>query len=555
MKNNIVENISNGKLTKEKFFKSNLFLVLLFVIFGSLPWYGITPLSQFVMFVPLLMLQERSGGVKFMNWSVVALILWNFSSLWWIGNATILGPLAAAFATTTLMSIVLNLYNRVWLNATRPLAYTVLVAGWVAAEWFYAKNLEISFPWINLGNGFGITPSFVQWYEYTGALGGTLWVMVVNIIIFEGLKECKKYDFKNILASKKLLFALIFIVAPIIYSLVVYHTYKIDYKGSKAINVAVLQPNIDPYGEKFGSLSQNEQLNILLELAREAKGSNVDFFIAPETALDNDFWVHTVQSSLPVEKIESFLRENQPKADFITGLVIRQYYSKKEFDSAPTFTSRTTPNLPFYYDSYNSAISISDGEKIELYHKSRLAIGVEMMPFYRYTRNLGDFFVDLGGQFGMYATQDERTLLTNETTGVKVGCAICFESVYGEFITQFINKGAEALFIITNDGWWKDTPGYRQHLSFASLRAIETRREIARSANTGISAIIDSRGDILEHTLWDERTLLEATIKTNDKITVYVKYGDYIGRLSAYIFVLSLLYAVSYYYKRRNHLV
>ena len=81
---------------------------------------------------------------------------------------------------------------------------------------------------------------------------------------------------------------------------------------------------------------------------------------------------------------------------------------------------------------------------------------------------------------------------------------ICYESVYGEYSTGYIKKGAQAIFIMTNDGWWDNTAGHRQHLYFASLRAIEARRAIARSANTGISAFVNQRGDILQPTRYDE---------------------------------------------------
>jgi apolipoprotein N-acyltransferase len=100
------------------------------------------------------------------------------------------------------------------------------------------------------------------------------------------------------------------------------------------------------------------------------------------------------------------------------------------------------------------------------------------------------------------------------------------------------------MMIITNDGWWRNTPGHRQHLRYASLRAIETRRSIARSANTGISAIINQRGEIAQRTSWWVRTTLSGTINANEHITPYVKYGDVIGRVAGVAALLALLYAM-----------
>ena len=95
--------------------------------------------------------------------------------------------------------------------------------------------------------------------------------------------------------------------------------------------------------------------------------------------------------------------------------------------------------------------------------------------------------------------------------------------------------------IITNDALWGNTPGYRQHLSYASLRAIETRRAIARCANTGISAIISPSGEITQPTPWWEPAVIEGYIPLRDDITFFVEHGDIIGRVCSFIFCLLLL--------------
>ena len=95
--------------------------------------------------------------------------------------------------------------------------------------------------------------------------------------------------------------------------------------------------------------------------------------------------------------------------------------------------------------------------------------------------------------------------------------------------------------IITNDAWWGNTPGYRQHLSYASLRAIETRRAIARCANTGISAFISPSGEILQPTPWWEPATIIKSIPLRDGQTFYVRHGDITGRVSTFLFILLLL--------------
>uniref|UniRef100_UPI00402A2D6A apolipoprotein N-acyltransferase n=1 Tax=Candidatus Cryptobacteroides bacterium TaxID=3085639 RepID=UPI00402A2D6A len=124
---------------------------------------------------------------------------------------------------------------------------------------------------------------------------------------------------------------------------------------------------------------------------------------------------------------------------------------------------------------------------------------------------------------------------------VPVGCAVCYESVYPEHFAEYVRKGAELMTVITNDAWWGNTPGYRQHLSYSSLRAIETRRDIARSANTGISALINQKGDIVAETEWWKQAVLTGKVCLNDRQTFFVRQGDIVGRLCVFFSVLLLL--------------
>ena len=132
---------------------------------------------------------------------------------------------------------------------------------------------------------------------------------------------------------------------------------------------------------------------------------------------------------------------------------------------------------------------------------------------------------------------------------------ICYESIYGAYVSQYVRNGAQFLCVITNDGWWGDTPGYRQHFSYARLRAVENRRSIARSANTGISGFIDPRGDVMQSLGWDKRGALHADIPLNDRTTFYTRHGDYICSLAIYTLGLCLLYFMAYRIRRRTHFV
>ena len=186
--------------------------------------------------------------------------------------------------------------------------------------------------------------------------------------------------------------------------------------------------------------------------------------------------------------------------------------------------------------------------QMHIYHKSKLVQGVEFILDAYILKPLEKLSLDLGGTTGSLGTQDEPSVFISHGdpahSGLKIAPAICYESIYGEYIAEYINKGAKLICIITNDGWWGDTPGYKQHLAYARLRAIETRRSIARSANTGISCFINQRGDILQPTEWWEPAVIKGTLNANSKLTYYTKYGDYIGRIASFLAVLMLVYAI-----------
>jgi len=141
----------------------------------------------------------------------------------------------------------------------------------------------------------------------------------------------------------------------------------------------------------------------------------------------------------------------------------------------------------------------------------------------------------LGGTFRSHGTQKERDVFSSSNNVVKAAPVICWESVFGEYVGDYIKKGANIIFVITNDGWWGNTPGHRQHNSISSIRAIETRRSIARSANTGISCFINQRGEVLQSLTWWKRGALIGTLNLNNRITFYSRHGDYIARTAFYL--------------------
>lgn len=516
--------------------RKHLLLTLLSALLLSLPWYEhFSGLLLLVAFVPLLVV-ERDFALNrrrgFWKYAWLCLLLWNVATTWWICNATLFGMVGAVIGNSAQMLLVVWLFHLIKRKAGSAIGYAALVALWLTWEWLYFDT-EITWPWLTLGNGFAKDVLLVQWYEYTGALGGSLWALLCNLLVFFLLQQpLKRLRLRAAMPGKLALAVLV--ALPCAWSLVRFHTYR---EAEKPCRVAILQPNIDPFNDKFDGMSPQEQQDILMAQAASAATPGTDYVVAPETALEG-LWENTLEQHRLMLRLRSFCAQ-RPGLSFVTGATT--YYLFGENEETPP-TARAMKGSNRHYEVYNTALQIDTGHRVQRYHKSKLVVGVEMLPYPKYLNKLiSRFAINLGGTSGGLGTQKERVAFASGSGRFRAGVAICYESIFGQFYTEYVKKGANIMMIITNDGWWRNTPGHRQHLRYASLRAIETRRSIARSANTGISAIINQRGEIVQRTPWWVRTTLTGSINANEHITPYVKHGDLIGRIAAATALLLLL--------------
>ncbi|MFD2147735.1 apolipoprotein N-acyltransferase [Mucilaginibacter antarcticus] len=194
-------------------------------------------------------------------------------------------------------------------------------------------------------------------------------------------------------------------------------------------------------------------------------------------------------------------------------------------------------------DNYSTAINIENSGTVQFYHKSKLVPGAESLPFENTLSFLKPVFAHLGGVTGTYTKQEQPSVLYS-ASGIGVAPVICYESIWGEWVAKSVGKGAQFIAIITNDGWWENTSGKDQHLDYAKLRAVETRRWVCRSANTGISAFINQRGDIVQQSQWWVKAALKQDINLNSELTFYVKHGDYIPKTASLLAVLGMLFLI-----------
>lgn len=510
---------------------------LLFAI--SWPTYGF-PLFLFVAFVPLLWVEyqirissETKKLYKIFAYSYLTFFIWNAITTWWIWYATPFGMFFALIVNSLLMTLVLVLYHLLAKRTTQKISLLFLITLWISFEKFH-QNWDFSWPWLNLGNGFASYYKWIQWYEYTGIFGGSLWVWVVNAGIFAAIIQYQKtHHLKNFI--KNLVFQSAIIVFGIFSSLYMYHSYQ---EKGNPITALVLQPNVDPYSEKYHKTNA-ESAHELVALAKTAIDSTVTFVIAPETSIANATEIEDFNFSAEYFILKDFINQ-YPTTNFLGGI---SFYSTQEAMLKRIATSNYYKKGNIWYNSYNSSFLIDKTNYVPIYHKSKLVVGVEHIPYRAVVEPLlGNVMINLGGSVATLTPQKERDVFTAYTPNpINAAPIICYESVYGEYVTQYVHKKADFLAIITNDGWWNTSEGHRQHLSFASLRAIENRRAIARSANTGISAIINQKGDLVNSIPYGEKGVLKGALYLNKNYTYYTQQGDYIARISIFVMVLVLL--------------
>ncbi|UNY97603.1 apolipoprotein N-acyltransferase [Zhouia spongiae] len=505
------------------------------------PTYGL-PVLGFIAFVPLLFAEKNiresdsnKKGLKVFGTAYLSFLIWNSITTWWLWYSSAFGMFFAILVNSLLMALVFLIYHKVANKLPTKIHLVFLPAIWMAFEKFHL-NWDFSWPWLNLGNLFSEYTSWIQWYEYTGTFGGSLWIWIVNIGLFKTYEKYIQEKNKKVLSTgvgKNILL----IAIPVIISFLILKNYQ---ESKNTVDVILIQPNVDPYTEKYDQ--KNVQITKgLIAQASEKIDQNTDYVIAPETVLSEWYPIEQFDVSPQRKALQSLCLQNK-NLNVIVGAVLYHMYGKGPKPSKYANITRQGD----WYDEYNAALQVNNSDSTQFYYKSKLVVGVENFPFKPLLEPLlGNILLDLGGTISTKTIQKDRGVFTSKDRKGKAAPIICYESVYGEFVTGYVENGANFLAIITNDAWWDKTQGHQQHLSYARLRAIETRKSIARSANTGISAFINEKGEIRDTLPYDTKGSLKGTITINDKKTFYVKYGDFIARTAILIAGLIVLFAIA----------
>ncbi len=509
-----------------------------------------TPLV-FIAFVPFFYLAEWGRSTsKGKNFGVLflALILWNISTTWWVWFASDVGAIAMLILNSLLMYLPFGLSR--WLQRKKWFIWDakwLFIALWLLYEYGHHR-WDLSWPWLTLGNAFSGMPWYVQWYEITGTLGGTALILSVNVLVYHALMNDQSNAKRSWIMRFRLPIGIVSvfgILSVLLGQLASDFVYQKKSKLKQPYRVVAIQPNYDPYDEKFVL----DPMQMVRDMAKTSDSAGpADCILWPETSLVGNIDVGSPAQDMQVSYLMHHWLKNGPADNaardsslnhsraagppsMLIGSNMIHWYSWMG-KGKPDVAARQSSNLEYWYTLHNSALwiqpelsihpigsdpfkherlrgSMATGD-IQFYHKSKLVPGTEQLPFVTVLPFLERLAISLDENSASGTLGKNATAKALGVSNSKVAPIICYESIYGDYVSEYVKDGASWLAVITNDAWWNNTPGHKQHFSYAKLRAIEQRKWVVRSANTGISGFIDPLGNTTMRSGWyqgrDERS-------------------------------------------------
>jgi len=503
----------------------------------GLPW-SVTELFFLVLigWIPLLLLEEKThqhpNPYVIFNYAFVSFLLWNILGTWWVTRAQFVGAIFIIVANSLVQALVFWLASRTRTILKIPLLFPLL-AIWMGYEYFHL-NWDLAWPWLNLGNALATAPEIIQWYEYTGVRGGTFWIIMINFAALNLFHAYRDKGTTAIASAGVLLMALLLI--PALGSYLIFRNVE---ETGDTVNIALIQPNLDPYTEKFNPENYARHVAEFFRTAEMIVDSETQYLLGPETLIVEQIDESDPSASIYYRNLLAF-RKKYPKLTILIGVHSFKKLSSEVIPPGSRFNQKEN----FYYEAYNTALYLPPGpaSKPQYYHKTKLVPLFERMPFVQYLRFLGKYSLELGGYTGTYSNRPDSLTFVRPDASISIVPIVCYESIFGPYCAG--NLPAEKGFIsmITNDGWWKNTPGYRHHFNFSPVRAIENRRDFVRVANTGISALINAKGKVMAQTPWWEKTTLKGKIHLRGGQTFFALHGDYLGRISLIFGIFMVIY-------------
>jgi apolipoprotein N-acyltransferase len=522
---------------------------MLLILSGTLMGISFPPFPfpfQLLMFaglIPLLMVIEKKERLLYINRSVYLFgFIFSLITLYWVGSWQ---PEADPFLMIS--GILLVFVNPVFFLIPSTLLYYArrIIPGkmtlyafpffWITYEYLYMLT-EASFPWLILGGGLSKFLAYIQIADIIGTLGLSLLVVYINVFLYKAFSSFRlnKREFTAGITG-----AAVLIILPLIYGFYTLNNYEFS---ERKVTVGIIQPDLNPW-DKWAGGNLNDITKLHLDLSQQAIDQGAQLLVWPETALP----VYLYGGTYPniVEQIDLFLQKEN--IYLLTGMPHVTFYNEGEIPADAKYSETSG----YYYRTYNAILLIAPGEGIvQQYGKMKLVPFGERVPFVDLFPVLGDLIkwgVGLGGwNVGKDTTIFQAAYRDTDDT-LRINALVCYESIYPYFISQFIQKDADLITIVTNDSWYGNSSGPYQHKEFAVLRGVENRKSVIRAANGGISTIIDPLGRTIQETEMFTRDILVGDVILQGGNTFFTRNPFIIPLLASF---LSLFTAVIFFLKK-----
>jgi apolipoprotein N-acyltransferase len=448
---------------------------------------------------------------------------------WWISGWWGSDPwlkaagVATNFVHPVLFTVPVIAYAFVRARRGTGVALVALPFLWTAWEWL-AQLPELSFPWLMLGNSQTYDIAKIQFIEYTGVYGATFWIVAINAALFALLRQ----TLSGAVAVRSRRFALwlgaiaLALLIPEVHGRIV----LAGRDDGPVLRVGIAQPDMDPY-EKWGAgdtpIGKLRNLTALYDsIASIAKP---DLILWPETAVP----FYLLQPTYRDEW--TWLRNH---IDSTGVALLTGFPDLKWYEGEGPAGARKLQDGSASYQSFNSSILIQPFFEPQIYHKSRLTPMSERIPYLDVIPGLQNMLT-WGVGISNWGLGNDTTVFSFRTSRLRARtwAMICYETLYPSFVAGFAARGAGFFGVITNDGWFGNSSGPYQLQQYTVLRAIESRRAVARCANNGVSCFIDRYGRVTQPTRFATRGWIAGEIRINEAVTLFSRWGDWFAMLCA----------------------
>jgi apolipoprotein N-acyltransferase len=497
----------------------NKFIYLIITALLCYLAYFISAYFIFFLFVPFFFLVKSIVSKRDFIYIYLFILIQNIIPTYWLASVQIYQGISAWVVNSLLLFFFVFIAIKITSQERIIHRLLTIISFWIAFEYFHHIWI-FNWPWLTLGNIFSKEVNIIQWYKYSGVFGGSIWILIINFLIFNLIINSTKFKIRD------LIFLIVILVIPIAFSINIYGT-KLPSYGN-FLKTVIVQPNANTTNKYINELE-------ILDKIFDSTIINTDLVLLTETFIKESIWQNRIQDGIAIQKIEAYLKKLKI-ANCITGLLIKKM-------AMSNTGKRFNETLNIRYDLYDAAICIDTSSNKQFHYKSKLIPVEENLPNFLSSFNLKTDNFSIGNDFNNFIIKD----------GIVVSTGICFETLFTDAIAKMCNKGSSIILMTANEQMISGIFEKNYYTNICKIRAIENGKYLAKSSNIGFTGLIDPKGNIIEQLSNNEFGVKKINIPIVTNQTFYTKNHQKINFFIIIQGILVFMYSV--YVKIRVFLI